>query len=425
MLTKQKFSFDSNGKLANCESRDASKCEIFIVEGDSAGGSAKMARNRLYQAIMPIRGKILNVEKASIDKVLANAEIKTMINAFGCGFSEGYGNDFDITKLRYNKIIIMTDADVDGAHIATLMLTLLSTYAYPIMLFPILLASLYYNQTLVLFASLLMSCGIVGSNYFAFRFSDVFIGFPCESFEEVMMSYVVPQIVVVFGLSVAAYFIVQRNSMMINSAINMAVTMQDNQTGLIFSFAEISESKSKFTGEHIKRVAAYMRVLAKASGFDDEYVEMVSTASMMHDIGKLMISEEILDKPDKLTDEEYQIMKNHVLYGEALLEKCPGELMHLACILAKEHHERWDGTGYLGMKGEEIAYISRLMAVCDVFDALTSDRYYKKGWSLEDTFDEIIRLSGKSFDPKVVKLFIQHFDEFKEIHNRIPDKQKY
>ena len=124
LLTKQKYSFDSNGKLANCESRDAAKCEIFIVEGDSAGGSAKTARNRMYQAILPIRGKILNVEKASIDKILANAEIKTMINAFGCGFSEGYGNDFDITKLRYDKIIIMADADVDGAHISTLLLTL-------------------------------------------------------------------------------------------------------------------------------------------------------------------------------------------------------------------------------------------------------------------------------------------------------------
>ncbi|MCR5715426.1 MAG: DNA gyrase subunit B [Lachnospiraceae bacterium] len=124
MLTKQKYSFDSNGKLANCESKDPEKCEIFIVEGDSAGGSAKTARNRMYQAILPIRGKILNVEKASMDKVLANAEIKTMIYAFGCGFSEGYGNDFDITKLRYDKIIIMADADVDGAHIATLLLTL-------------------------------------------------------------------------------------------------------------------------------------------------------------------------------------------------------------------------------------------------------------------------------------------------------------
>ncbi|EEG73223.1 DNA gyrase, B subunit, C-terminal domain protein [[Clostridium] hylemonae DSM 15053] len=124
LLTKQKYSFDSNGKLANCESRDASRCEIFIVEGDSAGGSAKTARDRMFQAILPIRGKILNVEKASIDKILANAEIKTMINAFGCGFSEGYGNDFDISGLRYDKIIIMADADVDGAHISTLLLTL-------------------------------------------------------------------------------------------------------------------------------------------------------------------------------------------------------------------------------------------------------------------------------------------------------------
>ena len=123
LITKSRFSIDTNGKLANCESRKAEECEVFIVEGDSAGGSAKTARNRKTQAILPIRGKILNVEKASMDKVLANAEIKTMIHTFGCGFSEGFGNDFDISKLRYHKIVIMTDADVDGAHIATLLLT--------------------------------------------------------------------------------------------------------------------------------------------------------------------------------------------------------------------------------------------------------------------------------------------------------------
>lgn len=118
-----KFSFEGNGKLAKQESNDTEKCEIFIVEGDSAGGSAKTARNRKYQAILPLRGKILNVEKKPVAKVLENAEIKALINAFGCGFLQGYGNDFDISKLNYNKIIIMTDADVDGAHIATLLLT--------------------------------------------------------------------------------------------------------------------------------------------------------------------------------------------------------------------------------------------------------------------------------------------------------------
>ncbi len=309
--------------------------------------------------------------------------------------------------------------------ISTILITQLNQIAYPFILFPLLLASLYYNRTFVLYTSLLMSAGILGSAIFQIYFPALTLKPLFRAFDGNFAEIIIPMIMIEVVMSFVAYYIVGRNSLMIDKYIDTAVTMQENENYLIYAFSEISENKSKETGEHIRRVAEYMKVLGHASGFDPEYCDKLAAGAMMHDIGKLMIPEEILDKPSKLTEEEYQIMKSHVLYGEALLKDCPGEIMQIASILAKEHHERWDGKGYLGMKGKEIAYIARMISVCDVFDALTTARSYKKGWTVEDAYEEIVKNSGTQFDPAVVRLFISNFDSFKEIHKRIPDKKIY
>lgn len=301
------------------------------------------------------------------------------------------------------------------------------SYDYAVLaIFPLLIATMYCDRRLIT-ATTLIDCIVVFLSMCMryFILSGGASGNEYSSFAEALIYGVSLRIVLILVTTLVTYYIVDRNMYMLNQTFSANSDLVHSQEELIYAFAEISESKSKVTGEHIRRVSEYMRILGNASGFEKEYVDKLSVAAMMHDIGKLMISEEILDKPDKLTDKEYAIMKNHVLYGEALLAKCPGDIMQIAKTIALEHHERWDGSGYLGMKGENISYISRLMAVCDVFDALTSQRYYKEGWSLEDTYNEIVRLKGTHFDPDVVDLFDEHFDEFEEVLRSMPDHEIY
>lgn len=300
------------------------------------------------------------------------------------------------------------------------------TYNFIVLVtFPLLIATLYCDKRLIM-TTTLADCLCVFAVIF-FRYFILSVDSITEhgTMIETMIYAGFLSIVFILVTTLFSYYIVDRNMVMLNKTIEANTDLVHSQEELIYAFAELSESKSKVTGDHIRRVSDYMRILGEASGFTTDYVDKLSVAAMMHDIGKLMIPEEILDKPDKLTDEEYAIMKNHVLYGEALLAKCPGEIMQIAKTIALQHHERWDGTGYLGMKGDDIAYISRLMAVCDVFDALTSQRYYKDGWSLEETYNEIVRLKGIHFDPDVVDLFVDNFDRFKQVLKDTPDKEIY
>lgn len=194
------------------------------------------------------------------------------------------------------------------------------------------------------------------------------------------------------------------------------------QESVILSFAEISESKSRQTGQHVKRVSEYVRVMALNAGLDEEKCTEIALAAMMHDIGKLLIPPEILEKPGRLTEDEFNVIKTHVTIGEELLKNSPGMVMSMARKIALFHHERWDGKGYLGYAGEDIDYIARFVSVADVFDALVSKRSYKDGWPPEKAYKEIVGQRGKQFAPHAVDVFIKSYDEILEILKQYPDQ---
>ena len=218
--------------------------------------------------------------------------------------------------------------------------------------------------------------------------------------------------------------VLYRNIHLAINNIKLTNDMYQTQEELVRAFSEISESKSGQTGKHIKRVSEYMKIMAEAMDLEQSEKDSLVIASMMHDIGKLLIPESIIEKPGKLTPSEFEVIKTHVKLGYKLLEYSPGRIMEIGRIIALQHHEKWDGTGYLGMKGEEIDYYSRIMAVVDVFDALMSKRSYKERWSIEDAYNEIVSQSGKHFDPSIVELFKEHFDEFVEVLNNYPDCER-
>ncbi len=196
------------------------------------------------------------------------------------------------------------------------------------------------------------------------------------------------------------------------------------QTELLFTLGEVVENRSKETSKHIKRVAEYTKLLAKYAGLSEREAEILRIASPMHDIGKVAIPDEILNKPGELTQEEFEIVKKHPLIGYNIFKNSKREIMKAAAVIAKDHHEKFDGTGYpYGKKGEEIHIYGRIVALADVFDALTHDRVYKKAWSTEKVISFIKEQRGKHFDPKLVDIFLEHIDEFIKIKERYKDKE--
>lgn len=202
----------------------------------------------------------------------------------------------------------------------------------------------------------------------------------------------------------------------ITKEIELRKDIIDTQKEILFTLGELGERRSKETSDHVKRVSLYSELLARLYGCKEEDIELLKMASPMHDIGKVAISDEILLKPIELTEEEYERMKKHTIYGWEIFNKSKHLLLKNAAIIAYEHHEKWDGTGYpRGLKGEEISIFGRITSISDVFDALSHDRLYKKAWELERVIDFMKSERGRSFEPRLVDLLLENIDEIVEI----------
>ena len=206
----------------------------------------------------------------------------------------------------------------------------------------------------------------------------------------------------------------------------LTVEIEETQREVVFTMGSIAERRSKETGNHVKRVALYSELFAIKYGLSQEQTQMLKEASPMHDIGKVAIPDNILNKPAKFTNEEFDIMKTHAILGYEMLKGSQRPLLQLASIVAYQHHERWDGNGYpQKLKGTNIDINGRITAIADVFDALGSSRVYKSAWSDDDIFEYFRDQKGKHFDPKLVDIFFDNLDEFLEIRNKLVDIIKW
>ena len=203
---------------------------------------------------------------------------------------------------------------------------------------------------------------------------------------------------------------------------NLYDELEETQREIIYKLGEIGESRSSETGYHVKRVAEYSKLFAEKIDLDKNEIKRLFMASPMHDIGKVGIPDSILNKPAKLTSQEWEIMKTHSQIGYEILKNSKRDILKAAAIVSYSHHEKWDGSGYpQGLKGEEIHIFGRITAIADVFDALGSDRCYKKAWSLDKIIELFNEEKGKHFDPNLIDIFMENLDDFLTIRDRYKD----
>lgn len=302
----------------------------------------------------------------------------------------------------------------------SLMYAILSYHVIIMLVFPILVSCLYCEKKSTIYTCIISYPAIIFAHLGA-SYLHLVPDEPLVELYDVIAYGITPRLIEFTIMVVISISMTDKIQKLISKLAKQNNELYENQQTVIQSLTEMVESQSQETGQHVKRVGEYTKVLCRALGMDDDEVWMVGTAAMMHDIGKMMIPSEIIEKPGKLTDEEFEIVKQHVVYGKKLLGNCKGELLKVSAQIAYEHHEKYNGKGYLGKKGNEISLYARCVAIADVFDALVSKRPYKEPWDPLVAKAEIISQRGEHFDPFLTDLFEEHFDEFLEVFNKYPD----
>lgn len=301
-----------------------------------------------------------------------------------------------------------------------IMYSILSYHAVIMLVFPLICSCLYGEQRRILYTMVISVPVIIISHLAALRLSVV-PDEPLITLHGVIFYGIIPRLIQLGAVGLICIAITNKLKDVNASLIKKNNELYENQQNLIESLAELIEAQSQETGQHVKRVSEYTKILCEGMGYDSDVIWNVSIASMMHDVGKLMVPQEIIEKPGPLTEEEFEQVKIHVDYGKKMLENSPGEIMRISAVIAYEHHEKWDGTGYKHLKGTEISAYAQIVAIADVFDALVSRRPYKKEWTDKRAYEEIVAQSGRQFDPQLVDVFKRKFSEFEEIRMKYPD----
>lgn len=303
-----------------------------------------------------------------------------------------------------------------------LLYAVLSYHVIIMLAFPVVVSCLYCDRSSVVYTTVLSIPVMTASHLIAF-YLKVVPDEPLVTLKGVLVYGVLPRSIELIAISMICISVTAKIQRLIQALVKKNDELYTDQQTLVSSLAELVEAQSRETGQHVKRVAAYTEILCYAMGMSEEETWKVSVASMMHDVGKIGVPREILNKPGRLTEEEFDEIKKHVDYGYMLLKNSPGEIMKIAANIAQQHHERFDGMGYQhNLEEEQISLYARCVAIADVFDALVSKRCYKEMWTPEQARKEIMEQAGRQFDPKLTALFDNHFDEFLAVMEKYKDE---